>query len=82
MNAKVYFDLKNKKDIDKTTNYRKLAWMILSSFVEFVAGLKSEVIDGNFGNRFFAGEEKRAYINIIYDDIIMMFGIFVVKKSC
>ena len=32
---------------------------------------KYEMIDGNFGNRFFAGEEKRAYINVIYDDIIM-----------
>lgn len=31
---------------------------------------KYEMIDGNFGNRYFAGLEKRAYINVIYDDII------------
>ena len=31
---------------------------------------KYEMMDGNFGNRYFLGEEKRAYINVIYDDII------------
>ena len=42
-----------------------------SQSIGIITKWKYEMIDGNFGNRFFAGEEKRAYINIIYDDIIM-----------
>ena len=41
-----------------------------SQSIGIITKWKYEMIDGNFGNRFFAGEEKRAYINIIYDDII------------
>ena len=41
-----------------------------SQSIGIITKWKYEMIDGNFGNRFFAGEEKRAYVNIIYDDII------------
>jgi len=35
-----------------------------------VTNWKYQLLDGNFGPRYFAGEEKRGYINIIYDDYI------------
>ena len=41
-----------------------------SQSLGIITNWKYERIDGNFGNRFFGAEEKRAYINIIYDDII------------
>ena len=35
-----------------------------------ITNWKYQLIDGNFGVRYFAGEEKRGYLNIIYDDFI------------
>ncbi|MDB2408772.1 TonB-dependent receptor plug domain-containing protein, partial [Crocinitomicaceae bacterium] len=41
-----------------------------SQSLGIITNWKYQLIDGNFGNRSFAGEEKRGYVNIIYDDII------------
>ena len=35
-----------------------------------ITNWKYQLIDGKFGVRYFAGEEKRGYLNIIYDDFI------------
>ena len=35
-----------------------------------ITNWKYQLIDGNFGVRYFTGEEKRGYLNIIYDDFI------------
>ena len=41
-----------------------------SQSLGIITNWKYQLIDGNFGNRYFAGEEKRGYVNIIYDDFI------------
>ena len=42
-----------------------------SQSLGIITKVKYHMINGFFGNRFFDGEEKRAYVNVIYDDIIM-----------